>query len=84
MIAPDREHFLTVADAAREIGLNRQTVTRAIRDGRMPGQLFGNTYRISREQWNDFKAGTWQPRHQPRLPIDMVHRKASDVGEGSA
>lgn len=78
MTAPNPDSFLTVADIAREIGLHRQTVTKAISEGRMPGQLFGTTYRISVQQWTDFKAGTWRaPVAASSSPLSLIKSKRS-------
>lgn len=81
MNVPNPAEFLTVADVAAEIGLNRQTVTRLIGEGRMPGFAVGEgkrvIYRIPRVQWEEWKAGRWQPTPKPATDsVRVLHRRA--------
>lgn len=76
MTAPNPAEFLTLADAAREMGLHPQTVAKYVKAGTMPGILVGNTYRIPVAQWLAYKAGTWQPKPAPPKADELIRHRA--------
>lgn len=75
-IPPVPTEFMTLSEAAREIGLSPNAVSTRIRAGQLPGQKFGNIYRIPVAQWTAYKQGTWQPR-TTTAPIEMVKRRSA-------
>jgi len=44
--------FLSVKEAADEIGVKEDTIRSYIRQGRLKAIFVGNKYRIKREEWN--------------------------------
>lgn len=48
--------FLSVKEAADEIGVKEDTIRSYIRQGRLKAIFVGNKYRIKREEWNKFLA----------------------------
>jgi len=52
--------FLTVRDAAEQLGLHPKTVLRYVSDGRLPATRVGKSYRITQSQLRAF-AGDDQP-----------------------
>ena len=48
--------FLSVKEAADEIGVKEDTIRSYIRQGRLKAIFVGNKYRIKREEWDKFLA----------------------------
>lgn len=48
--------FLSVKEAADEIGVKEDTIRSYIRQGRLKALFVGNKYRIKREEWEKFLA----------------------------
>ena len=46
--------FISVADAAQELGLTEDTIRHYIRTGRLKAYRAGNKYRIKQEDWDAF------------------------------
>ena len=42
---------MSVAEAAEYCGLSRPTIVKLLREGELPGALFGTTWRIPREEF---------------------------------
>lgn len=74
---PDSRYWLTIADAAKELGMARATITAAIDAGQMPGKRFGTRRLISRVEWEQYRAGTWQPRPPATKPTELVKRRTA-------
>ena len=74
---PDPAHWLTVSDAARELGMAYETIAREIDAGRMPGQRIGRRRLIARAEWERFRAGIWQPKPAPVQPTDLTKRRSA-------
>lgn len=81
---PNPDSFLTVSDIVAEIGLCRQTITKLIDAGELPGQRIAGKVRISRLQWDDFRrTGTWagRPPKQDAAsspePMRFIRRKTA-------
>jgi excisionase family DNA binding protein len=51
---PVPREFISVADAAKELGITEDTIRHYIRTGRLKAYLAGNKYRIKREDWEKF------------------------------
>lgn len=62
MTTPDSPDWLTVAEVARLMRLDPKTIGKYIAAGQMPGRLFGKIYRISRLEYDDYRAGRWHPK----------------------
>jgi excisionase family DNA binding protein len=77
---PDPEVALTLTEAARLLGKDRETIAKMIRERRMPGINFGSearpNYLIPRIQFDAFLAGTWRPAAPKPNPVDLVARTA--------
>lgn len=79
MRTPDSSAWLTATDLARELGVCRETVQKAITAGQLPGIRIGAQYRISVAMWDAFKRGDFRPEPKgapaPK-PVDLIRRKA--------
>jgi excisionase family DNA binding protein len=49
-------NMLTTKEVAKRLRLHPYTVTRAIRDGQLKAERYGNSYRISEEALEEYKA----------------------------
>lgn len=52
---------MTPAEIAEVLNLNREVVTRLIREGRLPGFRVGGTWRTRRADIQAVMTGTWHP-----------------------
>lgn len=50
--------WITVYDAARELGVSKMTVYRLVHTGELPAHRIGRGFRIKREVFNAYVAGT--------------------------
>ena len=55
---------ISVEEAARRLGMSRNTVAKYIRQGRLPGDRLGSRYVISDVQVRDYLTGRWTPEQR--------------------
>lgn len=62
------DHYLTVIEAARKLGIHPETVKRLCRQGDIPATKIHNTWLIDQDKLEIF-AGTYQPKRGGRKKL---------------
>lgn len=57
---------LRVSEVAETLQLNPQTVSRWLRQGKLPGRKVGSEWRVSRKDLEDYLNGKWPPKTKKR------------------
>jgi excisionase family DNA binding protein len=86
----DAEEFLELQEAADALGVHYQTAYRWVRSGRLPAQLIGNKYLVSRRDLDTVEAGRKTPvapaapsRRRVERQAELVHHALLDGDEAT-
>jgi excisionase family DNA binding protein len=66
---------LTPEQVAEALGCHPRTVEKMCAAGELPSIRVGNRIRIPVVQFDQWLAGTWEPRRSPK-PVDLIGRRA--------
>ena len=66
--------LMSSSDAARELGITPEAVSRLVRQGRLPGVKIGRSYVIPRESVDSFSIGYVPARGRPRAKRKYTKR----------
>ncbi len=75
------DESLELQEAADALGVHYQTAYRWVRSGKLPAQLIGNKYRVSRQDLDTLEAGRKTPAAPAAPSPERVERQAELVDE---